>query len=165
MAFKTSPIRAPCPPLLSHPPSSQFGAARLLELLAVASDLRHYFIGNRHSGETTLPPSGPRTFLSPLRTSLTWFGDFSCIRSTRPSSSQSHRPPLQVRRGTADESEHLEPFNLATIPAVAARTSSARPSTPGAPAATRTSTPKPKIAGTLGCSGELLHPLISGRKI
>jgi hypothetical protein len=114
------------------------------------------FVGNQHAGETPLPPSSPSTFLSPLRISLTRFGELSCTRSTRPSPSRSHHPPLQVRQGTVDEPEHLELSNLATELAVAVRTSSAQPSTPGTPAATRTSTPRPKIVGTRGCSGELL---------
>jgi hypothetical protein len=41
-------------------------------------------------------PSLLLAFLSPLRTSLARFGDFSCIRSTRRYSSRSHRPPPEA---------------------------------------------------------------------
>jgi hypothetical protein len=137
------------PPLDLEPPGCTNCSPQLLTSATV-------FIGNQHTGETPLPPSSPSTFLSPLRISLTRFGGFSCTRATRPSPSRSHHPPLQVRRGTADEPEHLELFNLATELLMAVRTLSAHPTMPGTPAATRTSTPKPKIVGTLGCSGELL---------
>jgi hypothetical protein len=79
-----------------------------------------------------------------------------CARSTRPSPSRSHHPPLQVRRGTANEPDHLELFNLATKPTAAVRTSSAHSSMPGTPAVTRTPTPQPQITETLGYSGVLL---------
>jgi hypothetical protein len=74
----------------------------------------------------------------------------------RPSPSRSHHPPLHVRQGTADKPDHLELFKLATELAVAVQTSSAHPSMPGTPAATRTPMPQPQITGTLGYSGELL---------
>jgi hypothetical protein len=136
-------------PLDSEPPGYTNCSPQLLTSATV-------FVGNQHTGETSVPPSSPSPFLSPLHISLTRFGGFSCTRSTRPSPSRSHHPPLQVWRGTADEPEHLELFNLTTELAVAVQTSSAHPSTLGTPAAMRTPTPQPQITRSLGCSGELL---------